>query len=288
MTSLLGSYCTERNTTTTPKPPIKVKRPTLCLYLAAPSIIFSVFSTSAVQATEEQEMVMGPPQGASIGAAYVSSNQSYRGLNADSVAVPFLGFEGQQFYIRGLTAGWYLQRDRQQQLAVTLNGELFRFRPTESTDSQMQQLDRRNLSLTLGLQHRYSSRFGVFSSHLKTDITGRHEGQLFNFRYGYPLNRPGQAWQVTPEVGFNYYSRSYIDYYYGVSAAEAQRSGFIAYKPSDAINPLVGVNVYRYFTPQLSAITSYTIARNDTSIRNSPMVQGRSTRSLFLAVSYRF
>lgn len=243
------------------------------------------FSTLA---TEDEPVMSGPPQGLSAGAAYVSSNQSYRGLNADSVAVPFLGYEGEQFYLRGLTAGWYLQRDRQQQLAVTLNGELFRFRPAESSDAQMQQLDRRNLSLTLGLQHRYSSRYGVFSSHLKTDITGRHEGQLFNFRYGYPLNRPGQAWQVTPEIGFNYYSRSYVRYYYAVSAAEAARSGLAEYQPSDAISPLLGLNVYRYFTPHLSAVASYTIARNDNSIRNSPMVRGRSTRSLFLAVSYRF
>ncbi|RUO21660.1 MipA/OmpV family protein [Aliidiomarina haloalkalitolerans] len=248
----------------------------------------SAIMTSEAHASADEPVMTGPPQGLSAGAAYVSSNQSYRGLSADSVAVPFLGYEGEQFYLRGLTAGWYLQRDRQQQLALTLNGELFRFRPAESTDAQMQQLDRRNLSLTLGLQHRYSSRYGVFSSHLKTDITGRHEGQLFNFRYGYPLNRPGQAWQVTPEIGFNYYSRSYVRYYYAVSAAEAQRSGLAEYQPSDAISPLLGLNVYRYFTPQFSAVASYTIARNDGSIRNSPMVRGRSTRSLFLAVSYRF
>ncbi|MCH8502620.1 MAG: MipA/OmpV family protein [Aliidiomarina sp.] len=247
-----------------------------------------LFAIQSAQAQDEDSAPLMIPQGWSGGAAYVSSKQNYRGLKSDSIAVPFIGYESERVYLRGLTAGWIAHRSRQQQIAVTLNAELFRFRPQETNDAQMQQLDRRNLSFTLGLQHRYATRHGSFTTHVKTDVTSRHTGQLATFRYAYPLNRPGQAWQLSPEIGFNYFSQNYVDYYYGVSAEESMRSGLAAYRPSSAINPVIGLSGYRYFTPRLSGVASYSLARNDSEISRSPMVKGRSTRALFFGFSYRF
>lgn len=256
--------------------------------MSALCLFSGLFAIQTTQAQDEESAPLMIPQGWSGGAAYVSSKQNYRGLKSDSIAVPFIGYESERFYLRGLTAGWIAQRSRQQQFAVTFNAELFRFRPRENNDEQMQQLNRRNLSFTLGLQHRYATRHGSFTTHIKTDVTGRHTGQLATFRYAYPLNRPGQAWQLSPEIGINYFSQNYVDYYYGVSADESVRSGLAEYRPSSAINPVIGLGGYRYFTPRLSAVASYSLARNDSAISDSPMVRGRSTRALFFGLSYRF
>lgn len=251
-------------------------------------LVSGLMTMQLVQAQEDDSASQMIPQGWSTGAAYVSSKQNYRGLTSDSIAVPFIGYESERIYLRGLTAGWIAHRSPQQQLSVTFNAELFRFRPNESNDVQMQQLDRRNLSFTLGLQHRFATRHGSFTTHIKTDVTGRHTGQLATFRYAYPLNRPGQEWQLSPEIGFNYFSQHYVNYYYGVSADESIRSGLNEYRPSSAINPVIGLSGYRYFTPRLSAVASYSLARNDSEISGSPMVRGRSTRALFFGLSYRF
>lgn len=257
---------------------------------AALSVAFitDIVVNTAMADDSRQQAASGPPTGFSIGAALISSNPSYVGLKADTIAVPFIGYEGEHYYFRGLSFGRHLTRTRREQLSLSINLEPFRFRPQESSDGAMQQLDKRGFGASAGVNYEYNTRFGSFSSDINTEMTGRHNGQRANIGYSLPLNQPGQRWQLAPEVRLNYTSKDYIRYYFGVSAEESLRSGLPTYAGGHAFSPAIGVGGYYMFTSNLSVAGNLRLIRSASAITDSPMVQGRSARSLFLALSYRF
>lgn len=238
---------------------------------------------------EEEEGMQGPPLGWTFGAAFISNNLAYRGADADTIIVPAIGYEGENYFIRGLSAGRSLVRTREQQAWVALTLDLSRFQPGETSDPQMQLLERRNFNAQLGVGYRYQlGRPGNISVTLSTDVTGRHDGQRGQLQYSIPLNRPMQAWQVSPNIGVNYASSRYVDYYYGISEAESTRSGLPAFAGSDAFSPFIGISGYQYFNERLSLAGGFTLTRSASAIADSPMVTRGSYRTIFATLQYRF
>ncbi|WP_194755652.1 MipA/OmpV family protein [Aliidiomarina indica] len=231
----------------------------------------------------------GPPLGWSFGAAVISNDLSYRGVDSDVIVVPAVGYEGEDYFIRGLTAGRHLYRDRTHQVWAMINLDLSRFKPSESSDAAMAQLDARDRSANIGIGYRYSpNRWVMVSANANTDITGRHNGQRAQLQYSLPLNRPMQAWQISPQIGVNYMSKDYVDYYFGISETEAGRSGLPAYTGKHSVNPFIGISGYQYFTEHLSFAAGYQYARTASGIADSPMATQRSYRTIFATILYRW
>lgn len=247
-----------------------------------------ISATSAASADEEQGLA-GPPMGWSLGTAFISNNQAYRGTDADSILVPAVGYESPTYFIRGLSVGRNIIATREQQVWVAVTLDLTRFKPQESRDEQMALLDRRLYNAQVGSGYRRNfGPWGSFSVTINTDISGRHLGQRGQIQYSLPLNRPMQAWQLSPSVGVNYMSRRYVDYYYGVSQQESQRSGLASYKGEQAINPYIGISGYQFFNERVSLAGGITLTRSASAIRKSPMIERGSYRTVFLTLQYRF
>ncbi|RUO38342.1 hypothetical protein CWE13_01490 [Aliidiomarina shirensis] len=236
----------------------------------------------------EAERAGGPPLGFSVGFGVISSNPSYVGMDADVLAVPFIGYEGEKYYFRGLSFGRHIIQSREHQLSAVLAIEPFRFKPRESDNAQIQQLDRRKFSLGAGVNYRYNSVYGSVSTSFSTDVSGRHNGQRLRVRYSLPLNKPGQAWQLSPEIGVNIVSKDYVRYYFGIDAAEAARTGLQEYTGNHAVSPEIGIGGYYMFSERLSVNGNVSFSRSDSAIADSPMVSSRSARSIILSLSYRF
>lgn len=227
--------------------------------------------------------------GWSIGTAIVSSNASYRSQSSDTFAVPMINYEGENFYLRGITAGYYLQRQREQQLSLELSAEPFRFRPQDSADLQMRQLDRREFSGSASARYNRVTAIGLVSTRVGTDLTGRHNGQSANITYSYPFNREwGGEWQFSPRLGVDYRSKDWVRYYYGVSANEAARTGLSEYNGDHAFSPFIGLGGFTRLTPGIMLSGSVTLSRLSSAVTDSPMVSGRTSRTYFFTVSYMF
>ncbi|WP_185960669.1 MipA/OmpV family protein [Aliidiomarina halalkaliphila] len=237
----------------------------------------------------DDDVQQGPPLGWSFGAAVISNDLSYRGVDSDVIVVPAVGYEGEDYFIRGLSVGRHLYRDRAQQLWTTVNLDLSRFKPSESSDVQMQQLDSRKISANWGLGYRYTpNRWVNLTFTVNTDVSGRHNGQRAQAQYALPLNRPMQAWQISPQIGVNYMSKDYVNYYFGVSEVEAIGSGISEYRGDHSVNPFVGVSGYQYFSERLSMAAGYQYSRTASGIANSPMATQRSYRTIFVTLLYRW
>lgn len=231
----------------------------------------------------------------SVGVGGISSDGSFKGVDRDNFAVPFIGYEGERVYFRGLELGYRLnpqprdtppQQRSPHEWAIVVTGAPFRFRPRDSSDQQMRQLDSRSFSAELAIDYNYRTPFGMLDLRAGQDIRGN--GHRLAASYAYPFSTDFRRWQLSPAVGVTYISSGYTDFYYGVSAAESARSGLPEYSSQDAVNPFVRVGGYYVINPQWRMFGAVTASRMSSKIANSPMAEGRSVNSVIVAVSYSF
>ncbi|MCC5878746.1 MAG: MipA/OmpV family protein [Idiomarina sp.] len=231
----------------------------------------------------------------SVGVGGISSDGSFKGVDRDNFAVPLVGYEGERVYFRGLELGYRLnpqardtppQQRTPHEWALVVTGAPFRFRPSDSSDAQMQLLDSRSFSAELAIDYKYRTPFGVLDLRAGQDFRGN--GHRLSASYGYPFSTDFRRWQIGPAIGVNYISSGYTDYYYGVSAEESARSGLPEYSSQDAFNPFVRVGGYYSFNPQWRMFGAVTASRMSSKIANSPMAEGRNVNSVIVAVSYSF
>lgn len=222
----------------------------------------------------------------SLGGAVISTDASYKGLDSDTLVVPLVGYEGERFYFRGIEAGYRLNNSRRNRLTAHVTASPFRFRPGENKDPQLSQLDSRNFSAEAGMSYQMLSRYGEIEFRAGFDVRGN--GHRFQTSYSFPLSRNPRKWQFGPRVGATFISSGYTDYYYGVSATEAERTGLPEYSSQDAVNPFYGLGGYYRFGERLSVIGNYRVTQISSKISDSPMAEGSRTTSLFVALSYSF
>lgn len=231
----------------------------------------------------------------SLGIGGISSDGSYKGIDRDNFAIPLVGYEGERFYFRGLELGYRLnpqgrdtpaQQRSPHEWAVIITGAPFRFRPSDSDDVQMEQLDSRSFGAELAIDYTYRAPFGVLDLRAAQDFRGN--GHRLSASYGYPFTTDHSRWQVTPGIGVSFISSGYTDYYYGITSEESARSGLAEYGSQDAFNPFVKLSGYYSINPQWRMFGSITASRMSSKIANSPMADGRNVNSIVFAVAYSF
>jgi len=139
-----------------------------------------------------------------------------------------------------------------------------------------------------GLEYSYQKPWGRLTLTAATDVSGRHQGQLGEIRYGYTLHHPQFRWQLTPSVGMVWSSHKYTDYYYGVSEAESSRSGIPAYNAGTQTNPMAMVTGSYRFARHWMVTGLLRYNRLDDEIQDSPMIDQPDKITTVLTVSYRF
>lgn len=219
-----------------------------------------------------------------LGAGVISTDASYKGMKSDTLVVPFVGYEGEKFYFRGIEAGYRVNDNRYNQLSVVLTAAPFRFQPDETSDMQLSMLDSRDFSAQLGLKHELMTPYGAITSQAGLDVRGN--GHSLSLSYSYPFSRDPQSWQFAPQVGVDYISADYTNYYYGISAAESARSGLPQYESQDAINLFAGVGGSYRLSERWRLFANIRATRISSKIADSPMADGRYSQSAFFAITY--
>lgn len=230
----------------------------------------------------------------SLGIGGISSDGSFKGIDRDNFAIPLVGYEGERVYFRGLELGYRLNPQSSgssaqrspHEWAIVITGAPFRYRPSDSDDVQMQQLDSRSFSAEIAIDYKYRTSFGVVDLRAGQDIRGN--GHRVSASYGYPFSTDRSRWQFAPAVGVTFISSGYTDYYYGVSDEEAARTGLAEYSSQDAFNPFIRLGGYYNINAQWRMFGAVTASRMSSKIANSPMADGRNVNSVIFAVAYSF
>lgn len=219
-----------------------------------------------------------------VGGGARFSTSPYKGYTSWS-PTPILGYEGEYAYIRGLQAGIKLFKLPWMEISAFAAFDPTSFHSRYTENRQLKQLDDRYEGLFAGVAARVLLPLGAL--HAKAAAEVLHNGGMTG-EVGYSYRWQWNALEVTPSAGLRWYSAAYQQYYYGVSASQALRSGLSTYTPVDGIDPYVGLRLGYAFSERWNAMAGVDVAFLNAQVQNSPMTDKGARFTTYLALVYKF
>jgi outer membrane protein len=236
----------------------------------------------------------GPPRGWALGVGAVAQDSPYAGEGARVQPIPLISYQGERFFLQGITAGWKFLGSESFELAAIAKLRFDGFdiddlgrRELAANGLDSRLLEDRDDSLDAGFSGEWSGAAGELEIELLSDVTDTSGGQEFSIQYGYPLHW-GQT-MVTPNMGATWLSKDMANYYYGTLDEEVAR-GAVDYKPDAVTIPHVGVNFMRFFGEKWAAIAFLRYSFLPDELKDSPFLEPDSdgTASVLIGVQRSF
>lgn len=221
-----------------------------------------------------------------LGASLLYSQSPYKSGQDRYYPVPIINYEGESFYIRSLAAGYYLWKDKQDQLSLTVLGSPQNYDPDEVDDGDMKELNKRRMTLMAGAAYRHTADWGTVRTVLVGDVLNNSNGIIWDLAYLYPFQFGD--FSVTPGIGALWNSSNQNKYYYGVSSSESARSGLNSYDPDDSWSPYVELSLNYKINQNWNANLVGRYTRLGDEIKDSPMVDTHSQALVWTGISYTF
>jgi outer membrane scaffolding protein for murein synthesis (MipA/OmpV family) len=224
----------------------------------------------------------------SVGAIGFVSPSPFAGEDTELQAFPFVSYQGDRFYLRGLEAGYHVVKPARgpglhPSFSVLASA---RSQPGTSRDK---------FNGELGLRAGLSGTFGSISLTALQDVTGVHDGQELELSYSYRFAGDG-GWALMPSVGISWQSEGLAQHMWGVTAEE--QADMIA-DGDDVILPVYDVpgSAFTYnaglmatydFNDRWGAMLMANARYLDSDIRDNPGIDRDVDLSFGLGISYRF
>ncbi|SHO54603.1 MipA/OmpV family protein [Vibrio quintilis] len=223
----------------------------------------------------------------SIGAGVGIQQSIYKGIDNTTSPFPLVGYEGEHFFIQGVTAGYQLRpASASSNLIFKVMYDFKEFDPSDSDNAQMQLLNKRDNAVMAGVGYKLKTAVGIFQADALTDVSDEHNGSSTRAMWTIPF--PNGRWGFNTTVGYNYSNGNYNNYYYGVSAQESVVSGLASYDLDWAGSFFTNIQSYWMLTQNLSVGGGITYTLYDDEISDSPMVDDDETLGVNMSVTYRF
>ncbi len=233
----------------------------------------------------------GPPQW-SVGVGVAASDSPYAGEGQRLRAFPFIGWEGERAYLRGLDLGLRLWRAERLQLEAALSARLDGFDADDlgrvelaANGVDRDLLDDRSdgIDATLGLRTRDLP--VELGAQLRHDVGGASGGSELRLRAGWPLQQAATRW--TPYLQLRWLSADLADYYHGVRDDEVAR-GVPAWNPGSTWQPELGISLTHATRGGWLLIGNLRLSRLPDALADSPLIEDDRETGLFVAVARGF
>ncbi|MDD7994553.1 MltA-interacting protein MipA [Kosakonia sp. H7A] len=222
----------------------------------------------------------------SLGAGVGVVETPYKQYDRDVLPIPVITYEGDDFWFRGIGGGYYLWNDDADKLSITAYYSPWQFKPKDSDNNQLRQLERRKATMMAGLSYIHNTPYGFLRTTLAGDVLDNSNGITWDAAWLYAYHNGGLT--VTPGIGVEWNSDNQNEYYYGVSASEARRSGLNSYDPDSSWNPYLELSVSYRLTDSWSIYGTGRYTHLSDEIKDSPMVDKSWAGLLSTGVTYRF
>lgn len=110
----------------------------------------SVFSLVAMTSFSP---VVAQAEPLSLGVAAIYSQSPYKEGSDRYLPIPLINYENDDFYFRSVQAGYYLWKDPQNQLSLTIFGAPQNFDTDRTYDKQLKKLNNRHMTLLAGVNY---------------------------------------------------------------------------------------------------------------------------------------
>lgn len=240
-------------------------------------LLFSLTTFAFAQPPQESNYSL------SLGFGVAASMDAYRDADDDVWPIPLVDLRYHRFTFRGISAGFDLYRSQRLNLSLTAAPE---FGGVEAEDGDyFLGLEDRNISAMAGLalNYNFNPKTGLDFS-WKSDVTGEHDGNVAEMNVTRRM-----FWGRTiffPSIGLEYRSDDMMDYYYGVSLAEA-RADRPAYVSDAGLNFKVG---FLYSTPiseKMSFQALVNLTRLSDEASDSPLIEDDIDSFAFLGIAWK-
>ena len=217
-----------------------------------------------------------------VGGAVYGSQSIIRGKGSDAAVLPYAFADYGRFFARVDTLGiktvalgnGYLE------LAGRVSQDGWR-----ANTAALAGLTDRKTSIPLGIGSFQQTPYGAFFVNAFVDANKSH-GTLLEASYVAEFTLGPVS--LYPQLGLEYRSARYANYFYGVTPAESVASGYAAYSAGASTAPVLGLAAEVPFGE--AWVISMQLRRKwlAASVYNSPLVGSRTQDIGYVALSYRF
>lgn len=224
-----------------------------------------------------------------LGAAVISKQQPYAGMDRETRVLPTLSYENSWFKLSGLGAEVKLPRlgiNERQSIDFRLVGR-YDMSGYQADDAPLLNgMDERKSGFWAGAKATWHNDIAQLSADWSADASGHSKGQ----RFGLSLEknfRLGPQMMLTPRLGAVWLDRKYVDYYFGVRNHEA-RPGRAAFTGKAGINTELGLRGAYMFDRHHSLFVDVGVTSLANEIKNSPLVDRSTENRVLMGYLYRF
>jgi outer membrane protein len=199
------------------------------------------------------------------------------------IPIPVVNVRYKNLFVEGIRGGYQFLKSGQ----LTGNAYLqANFEGLESTDSAyLAGMRNRSMSADAGAELVYRARPVGFRVNVLSDVLGRNGGQEISLQAltGAPL---GRGSFLLAGIGPRWVSATRVDYYYGVSAAEA-RPDRPEYRGTSSWNWDLSLGANIRLAGNWSLFALFSREAFGSAIENSPIVDGPAAYSMITSLTYR-
>lgn len=217
------------------------------------------------------------------GGSYVTL---YNTRHADYWALPFIGYNYQDWYIDGTEAGYSFINTDTQLFHAKIYYYGIQYRASNGKNVAMRSLNSRKSTMMTGITYQYTSPIGAISITAGADSLNNSKGTTVNAAY--ILLKQWGRFTLVPEIGFDWSDAQNNRYYYGVSEEESTRSGFSEWRPHGSYVPYLQLAMNYTWSKQWNTWGEITGRLYPSTISDSPIVNKRGVTELTFGISYTF
>lgn len=221
-----------------------------------------------------------------IGMGAIWSPSPYRDYSNKAWPMPLVSYEGKSFYVRGASLGYRLFTTGSDEFSVIASPLGNRFIHDDTNDPRLRRLSDRDISGIAGVAWLHRANWGVLQASAQKEFTGHGGGEVLDANYSFPMKEGSLL--LTPTLGVTYDTGAINNYYYGISAADASRSGLSFYRAGSGSMPYLGMSATYKLSRSWLTSAGVRYARLPDAVKDSPMVDADHTESYFISLSYIF
>ena len=211
--------------------------------------------------------------------------QPYEGVDNILLPSPVIFYDNSLFYIRWSRAGIYFLGSVQDAyswgFSLSVQPRTYGYKKGEIAG-----MDERKTTWEGGVAFSAKKDNSYIEIMALTDIFARYDSWILKTEVGYDFEF--DKLKLYPSLIFIYQSQDFMNYYYGVTAKEAQKSTLYEYIPNAGIQ--LGIQTYiKYpFSKQLSALINLRADKTPTEVTSSPIVTEDYIYSGLASLIYTF
>ncbi|MDF1875180.1 MipA/OmpV family protein [Sulfurimonas sp. SAG-AH-194-I05] len=241
-------------------------------------IVLLLFIFSLSQAKEKEQTI-------TIGLGLYTQTQPYANVDTLVLPSPVVFFDNELFYIRWTRAGVYFLGNKSKDFSwgLSLTAQP---RTNGYKSSDIVGMNERKSSLEGGLALSVESGDTFFEALLLTDIIDRHDTWVLQSELGHEFKFSKLS--IYPSVLLRYQSSAFMNYYYGVTAAEAVRRGETTYTPSAGLQVSLQTYITYPLTKNIDAFINIRADKLPIGATSSTIVQDKYVYSGLASLIYTF